>query len=191
MLSSIEIVVYLALLGILTLWLVLPLIPAFLLYRFFPNQSIAATGVLANFKVNATGAFAGYLVLFAAMIPFVFKTYDIVGDFLHPYWTIRGQISLHDRDGKEIHQQALFKQITHRTHPEMNFFEDPTFVIGLPEAEKDFPDVVLKIPNWGVGVLSIRSHKNIRDEFRKIIQLQTPLIINENAHYVSSDSRPQ
>jgi hypothetical protein len=60
-----------------------------LLYRFFPNQSIAATGVLANFKVNATGAFAGYLVLFAAMIPFVFKTYDIVGDFLHPYWTIR------------------------------------------------------------------------------------------------------
>jgi hypothetical protein len=67
--SSIEIVVYLALLGSLVLWLVLPVIPAFLLYRFFPNQTIAATGVLANFKVNATGAFAGYLVLFAAMIP--------------------------------------------------------------------------------------------------------------------------
>jgi tetratricopeptide (TPR) repeat protein len=147
---------------------------------------LAAKQQKAPTLVSTGGAFAGYLVLFAAMIP-----YDIVGDFLHPYWTIRGQISLHDRDGKEIHQQALFKQITHRTHPEMHFFEDPTFVIGLPEAEKDFPDVVLEIPNWGVGVLSIRSHKNTRDEFRKIIQLQTPLIINENAHYVSSDSRPQ
>jgi hypothetical protein len=189
--SSIEIVVYLALLGSLVLWLVLPVIPAFLLYRFFPNQTIAATGVLANFKVNATGAFAGYLVLFAAMIPFMLKTYDTVGAFLHPYWTIRGQITLHDRNGKEIHQEALFRQITPRTHPEMSSFEDPVFVIGLPEADQDFPDVVLEIPNWGRGLMTIRSLKMTRDYFRKTIQLQTPLVITEDAHYVTSDSHPQ
>lgn len=163
--------------------------------RLFPNNKDALDS--RGFAYLKMGKFDAAIADYTAALRleprlvFVFKTYDIVGDFLHPYWTIRGQISLHDRDGKEIHQQALFKQITHRTHPEMNFFEDPTFVIGLPEAEKDFPDVVLEIPNWGVGVLSIRSHKNTRDEFRKIIQLQTPLIINENAHYVSSDSRPQ
>lgn len=96
MLGSIEFLVYLGLVGILVVWFILPLVPAILLYWLFPDSRIKAEGVLANFKVNAAGAFGGYLVLFAAMIPFVRPAIDYVGSFQHSCWTISEKLTITD-----------------------------------------------------------------------------------------------
>jgi hypothetical protein len=188
MFNSMEAVVYAALLGVLVVWFVLPLIPAILLYKLFPDQKLTAAGVLANFKVNAAGAFAGYLVLFAAMVPFVNETYNVVGAFLHPYWTLSGQIKIIDKDGREIHHQDLFQKIRVRTQPDLYSFQDPVFIMGLPESQT----VILDIPDFGTNLLQIKSNNQItRDYFHKTIELQAPLVIQETPRSVSYDATPK
>jgi hypothetical protein len=191
--SSIEVIVYSALIGVLAVWLLLPLIPAILLYWLFPNTSITATGVLANFKINAAGAFGGYLVLFASMIPFVNQTHNFVGNFLHPNWTISGQITILDKDGREVHHQDLFQRIRFKTQPEINSFQDPVFVMALPEGQKgNLPTIILDIPDFGTYMWQPKSSKEFtRDSFNKTIEIQAPFVIREVARNVSYDARPQ
>lgn len=188
---SMEFMVYGLLVGLLTVWLLLPLIPAILLYWLFPDTSVTATGLLANLKVNATGAFAGYLVLFSAMIPFVNQSYDTVGGFRRPYWTVTGQIKIIDKDDKEVHHQPFFQRITFRTHPETNSFQDPIFVLTIPEGERGIPPIILDIPEFGRSLWQLQSKEVIVDRFKKTVEITTPLVIRETPRNLSYDARPR
>ena len=44
------------------LYVCLPLVPAILIFWLFPDSKVAVSGPLQNFTVNATGAFAAYVV---------------------------------------------------------------------------------------------------------------------------------
>jgi len=44
------------------LYVLLPLVPAILIFKMFPETSVAVSGPLQNLKFNATGAFAAYVV---------------------------------------------------------------------------------------------------------------------------------
>jgi hypothetical protein len=48
-----------------TLYVCLPLVPAVLIFRLFPDSKVSVSGPLQNFTVNATGAFAAYIVTVA------------------------------------------------------------------------------------------------------------------------------
>ncbi len=45
------------------LYVLLPLVPAVLIYKIFPDTKVGADGLLGNLKINATGAFAAYLIV--------------------------------------------------------------------------------------------------------------------------------
>jgi hypothetical protein len=47
------------------LYVLLPLIPAILIFRLFPETKVTVSGPLQNLTVNATGAFAAYVVTVA------------------------------------------------------------------------------------------------------------------------------
>jgi len=47
------------------LYVLLPLIPAILIFKFFPDAKVTVSGPLQNLTVNATGAFAAYVVTVA------------------------------------------------------------------------------------------------------------------------------
>jgi hypothetical protein len=47
------------------LYVLLPLIPAVLIFRLFPEAKVTVSGPLQNFTINATGAFAAYIVTVA------------------------------------------------------------------------------------------------------------------------------
>jgi hypothetical protein len=48
-----------------TFYVCLPLIPAVVIFRLFPDSKVSVSGPLQNFTVNATGAFAAYVVTVA------------------------------------------------------------------------------------------------------------------------------
>jgi len=144
----VEMLVYAGLVGVLVVWLLLPLVPAILLYWLFPDQQFKTTGWLANFKINATGAFGGYLVLFAAMIPFVKSAEDHVGSFLHPCWMISGKLKILNSDNSEIHSPDLFSAIRMRTVPDSYSFGDPEYVVTVRADDSgDLPPITLFIPD--------------------------------------------
>ena len=86
----------------------MPLLPAILIYRLFPNTQVAASGPLAGLTVKASGAFAAYLVVFVFIFPLVSTTGDAIGSGVRPFWEITGEIKLVDQD-QEIQDMDLWK----------------------------------------------------------------------------------
>ena len=134
----------LALAGIVTLWVLLPLIPAVLIYWLFPGNAVAISGPLAGLTVKASGAFAGYLIVFVLITSWVSQAYYTVGGWLHPAWTITGNMRIFDKKGAVSHPgDSFFQKISVRTQPEMNSFHDPTFTITIPEGPRGVPIIFL------------------------------------------------
>jgi hypothetical protein len=45
------------------IYVLVPMIPAIIIYKKFPETKVGATGVLGNLKINSTGAFAAYIIV--------------------------------------------------------------------------------------------------------------------------------
>src|SRR5215470_5284697 len=71
------------------LWFLLPLAPAYILYKFLPENAVALKGPFKGLTVDMAGAFAGYFLLFLG-------SYIIVKEMLFEkmpdseVWTIKG-----------------------------------------------------------------------------------------------------
>jgi hypothetical protein len=58
-----------------------PILPAYLLYKIAPDDKILANGSFAGFKINATGATAVFIVLFAALYPKINPVFDSLANY--------------------------------------------------------------------------------------------------------------
>jgi hypothetical protein len=47
-----------------SLWIILPILPAFILYKFLPKNKVLVKGPFKGLTVDMAGAFAGYFLLF-------------------------------------------------------------------------------------------------------------------------------
>jgi hypothetical protein len=93
------------------LFVLVPIIPASLLYKWFPDTKVSAKGVLSKFNINSSGAFAAYLVTVLVGY-FVIAPINeaILGLVTTPsaVWTVRGNLQLQDKQGTRIEETALF-----------------------------------------------------------------------------------
>ncbi len=189
-----ELTVYGGLLILLTVWVSLPLLPAVLIYRLFPDTAVAVSGPLARLTFKATGAFGAYLIVFFALYHFITtQVYNVVGGFFHPSWTITGKLNLIDKNGKPVHAQRYFQNLTIRTQPELHSFGDPTFRITIPEGENGLRVVILDIPAFGQYYWEPKNVKPGEEEidwFNKTIELKTPIEIRQTTTTPSDDNAP-
>jgi hypothetical protein len=77
--------------GLYLLYVLLPLIPAILIYRLFPDTKVAVSGPLAGLTMKASGAFAAYVIIVALGV-FLKDTHTIIAGMAQP-GTIRAQVS--------------------------------------------------------------------------------------------------
>lgn len=76
-------------------WVLLPLIPAILIYKLFPSSTVAVNGPFAGLTVKAGGAFAGYLIVFAGTYyPIIPPTRDIIAGWQRQFWVLKGDVKL-------------------------------------------------------------------------------------------------
>ena len=143
---SLEFFVFVSMAAILLLWVLMPLVPAILIYRLFPNTSVAVSGPLAGLTVRAGGAFAAYLIVLTVIWNWTSNAYELVGSSLHPAWTIRGKLHVVSKDGTPIEPPPgeFFQKICLHTDPNVNTFQYPTFTITVPETASGIPKVYLE-----------------------------------------------
>ena len=180
-----ELMMVLSLFGIYAGCILLPLIPAVLIYRLFPSTTVAVSGPLPNLTVRASGAFAAYLVVFAMTYPLVQTTKETIGGFQRQFWTINGQVKLIDAEGKEIRSQSLLNKIAVTTKPEPHTVQSYHVRLKVVEGgEGDFPLVIVQIPQFGEKVIDLKSIRaGIKiDHYYKTIDLREPIIIQEVSH---------
>lgn len=177
-------------------WVLLPLVPAIIIYRMFPGTPVFTSGqILPNLTVRAGGAFAAYLIIFLVMIPLTNKTYDTIHGFEIPYWTVHGtaQILAKDKTNKtKVMDETVLKRVTLNTRPD--HFNHDTFTFDIPVAEEiggRFPRLIVGIDeNWqtSIDLNEEREENSLKrdDKFNKEIYLKNPIIIQQRL--TSSDS---
>jgi hypothetical protein len=107
--------------------LLIPLIPAFLIFKLLPGSSVTASGPLQGLTVNMSGAFAGYVVLLLIAIAVMPKSSEALYTF-EGYLALEADPSIHPSNWIERVDAALIPSSLVR-HPDgriqLRFAYDP------------------------------------------------------------------
>jgi hypothetical protein len=175
-----ELIVLTSIIGIHLLWVLAPLVPAILIYWLFPSTTVAVTGPLASLSVRAGGAFAAYLVVFAATYPIADRALETIGGFQKVYWTLEAQVALQDTKKQVIEDQELLTNLIVTTKPGALDITDNRVRLAIPQVGS-LPHVLFDIPRFGRISINLRENtENYEiDTYSKIITLKKPVIITQ------------
>jgi hypothetical protein len=149
--ALITLLVALELIVLLGVWVALPLVPAVLIYRYFPDTKVAASGPLAGMTVKTSGAFAAYLIVFLLIFAMVNPIKDVIGGSMRPFWEIKGKVKLVDENGKPISGEDLnlLTKITFEITPDPLDHARGKLSLKVPQVGGEIPEISVKVPNWG------------------------------------------
>jgi hypothetical protein len=178
-----EMTVVWSLVGLHLLWVLAPLVPAVLIYKLFPATSVAVSGPLANLTVRASGAFAGYLIVFAATYPLVTNMENTFSGFQKSIWTIKAQLQMLDKDGLELTSFDNFARVNVYTEPKPFSVNGNIVRMKIAEGDGEFPLLIVQAPSFGGKTIAVdRSTRSFRfDNYNKTIELVDPIKIQEIA----------
>lgn len=131
------------------LWILVPLVPAVLIYKLFPRTEVTASGPFAGLTLNMSGAFAAYFILCLLSYSWVDHAYGALGDLKRLAWTVKGTFKIVDRDGKVIRAgEDFLSKICIRTMPNNIDFKDTDddgwFEFYVSEREKKLPRLFIE-----------------------------------------------
>jgi hypothetical protein len=130
--------------GIVIVWVLLPTVPALIMFKFLPGNTFNLSGPLGNFKINASGAIGAY---FAVLIAIPFYTDTLKKQFVPPaprqFWTVTGDIDLVDVKGEIIPIYLHESELKVKTDPEMYSINsnNAKLTINLVKGESGFPSI--------------------------------------------------
>ena len=178
-----EMTVVMSLVGLHLLWVLAPLVPAILIYKLFPATSVAVNGPLAGLTVLASGAFAGYLIVFAATFPLIKNMENTFSGFQRSIWTIKAQIQMLDKNGVELTSIDNFSRVNVYTEPKPFSVNGNIVRMKIAEGDGEFPLLVVQAPSFGGKAIVVdRSTRSFRfDNYNKTIELIDPIKIQEIA----------
>lgn len=139
----IEASVYLLIMAAIFLWISAPLIPAILIYKLFPHTKLDIKGPLQGLQLNATGAFAAYLVILILMWAAIGSAIETARSFLKTYWTVTANIALIGEYNEPLGGMVL------DTIPRNSFAHDNGRLEWTAKGtdENDLPTLYLKFPS--------------------------------------------
>lgn len=169
-------------------WVLLPLVPAILIYLIFPKTQTGVEGPLSGLSIRASGAFAAYFIVLVATTPLLIRQNRNLEGLLHPTWTITGAIQLEDENGGRI-------PFNNRGESPFKIDLDPELVeatgtdgfkIRVPEREDNtVPTLLITYPDFASYTLD-PSHPNPGENVRidaknKVVDVTSPIILRKKA----------
>lgn len=135
-----------------TLYVLLPLVPATVIYKNFPNTKVAVSGPLSKFSVRASGAFAAYIVTVLLGFFIVAETQVLIRAIPHTSWTVVSEIELYDAEGNRLggaQRDQLLQYLDITIDPSRdNPVEDKVYV-KTPIYNNNPPTIIYEIPEFG------------------------------------------
>ena len=160
-----------------TLYVLLPLGPTILIYRLFPSTTVCLSGPLSNLTLNATGAFAAYIV--TVLLGFWLVS-DIVTTMRNrevTRWWVVGKVVLKDSEGNvlppRVSNELLEGNLQVTTQPKHYHLDGPSRIAVattlLPQEE--IPEIIYSIPQFGQGMAVYDRKKDHWDWKKNTIDL--------------------
>jgi hypothetical protein len=136
------------------LYVLLPLVPTVVIYRMFPNTAVAVSGPLANFSVNATGAFAAYIVTVLLGWFLVSEVADMIRTRERVSWNVTGKLVLTDPSGGDMagdsqKRKDLLKLLQVTVVPPQFWSTEDAIVAKTTLNEREPTTLTYTIPHFG------------------------------------------
>ena len=164
-------------------WVLLPLAPAILIYRIFPNTETGLKGPFGGLTIRASGAFAAYFLVFLATFPLLNQmNRNLKGEF-RPSWTVKGRILPQDENGKAIPNadgdgdivrislQPDFVRVKHNL----------TFEAIVPEINQSLPAVSISYAGVGTSYVdfdNLGEGDDVDfDQDARVVTIRSPIVI--------------
>lgn len=186
----------------LTVVILLPILPAYLLFKLLPSRS-DVSGPLQGLEIKLGGAFGGYFILVVLVLSQLSNIKETVKEAPRPVedpvWRVEGQIV--DEQGQPIEPLgAADIQLTPRSlEVEPNGYFQATFATNLPPVGTGAVFPKLNVTHDGYTTQTIllgptdQAHKGdqkTRDEVHHLITLP-PIRLSKLPQYVAAGSVPQ
>ena len=171
--------------GLYVLYVLLPVVPAVLIYRMFPDTKVAVSGPLAKLTMRSTGAFAAYVIVVVLGFFLVENTHDIIAGVAQPTWTIKARVELQDEQGQAVDGARLLPFLEVYLKPDLTTKEGSYIKLQVPGTGGELPEylVNLKIPKFGEQTLDtseLRGAEIERDEFKRVLRIRKPIVIRKS-----------
>lgn len=164
-------------------WVLLPLAPAILIYRIFPDTETGLRGPFGNLSIRASGAFAAYFLVFLATIPLLNQmNRNLKGEF-RPSWTVKGRILPQDENGKPIPNSDQFGNIVRVSlDPDIvRVKRNLTFEATVPEINGRLPEFSINYEGVGTSYIDFQNlgagDDVDFDEANREVIIRSPIII--------------
>jgi hypothetical protein len=174
-------------------WLLVPLVPAVVLYLIFPTGFVETQWNISGVAVKASGAAGLYLALIGlSYVKFLSPSLEYMQTFRPPYWTVYAPITFLDEDNKDIVPRTKsLEQITVQPYAyDFRQTDSNSYLVALrfSELNSDTDSIKLAFPE-GVGFIHLRELRKAdnTDRLKKEIDLmkETPIKIQPplNPHF--------
>jgi len=155
--------------------ILMPIVPAFLLFRLIPGSKAGARGPFKGLKLKLSGAFAGYFLV-------MLVAFELVRRVLEPSqvqnWHVAGEVSLEDGTSAQTPVTAVRMRIK----PPHSDIEDDTghFAFVLPidrhhSSGWDVPHLIISCPGYQTAGVALdpegRQNADFEDPIQKHLRL--------------------
>jgi hypothetical protein len=107
----------------------LPLVPAIIIFKIFPNDKVVTKGPFKGLKVNLSGAFAGYFIVLVSLLGFIPSIFQSITSNETEYrkalhdingkWTLKAHIMFQKSDGSVLDDDKEIKELLRKLEPNM------------------------------------------------------------------------
>ena len=133
------------------IYILLPLIPAIIIYKLFPDTSVGTSGVLGNLKINATGAFAAYIITVILGNWVIASSMESIRYQNKISWEVSAEFEFTDEDGNLIRTITKDDVIRNfkikQTTPSYESINTNSFVF-MVYGEDDLPSLLVNYPGF-------------------------------------------
>lgn len=176
----IEIVTVLAQIGADVVWVLLPLVPALLIYWLFPNTPVAVSGPLAGVSVKTGGAFGAYLVILLLTWGELQTINQSIAGWQSQFWTVKGSVQLVGPGEQPLKSSKLIAGSDVVTTPLLHTFNEYEVTLRIvQEKNGKLPLAVIRVPHFGEEKIEWSLGK--KDYFSRTIEFSTPFKIRQEA----------
>lgn len=166
-------------------WIVatlLPLVPAIVIYKLFPDTKVAAQGPLSGLTLRASGAFAAYIVVFALTIHLTYRVMGLVESNVAAVWNVRFKVDLVGPKGQRLQDNTLMDAMQISQQPQHIVVAGGSGWAKVAETERKLPRLIFTVPLRGSTFVDLQERVDrdadvTVDKAKREIVIQSPITV--------------
>jgi hypothetical protein len=172
------------------LYVLLPIIPAVVIFKLFPKTALTLSGPRQNLTINATGAFGAYMATvllgFSLVNRIDHRIDQALADTTFPVWQIVAPVELHDNKGQPFKKggQDIENLTVSVDYPALTRRAFPRVYVTVPLEKRDqWPVVRFSLKGFYDKTLDVGSGlaqgNVVRSGSRRELNVKVPVVLEQ------------